>query len=179
MKRSDQTRQEEEGRDLGPEDVRAEEGHPDLLRSDFRCRVSLQGTLRDDPAQLGKEHGAQDRGPDPGPARDRSALRPDQHDHEHEQHHDRARVDDHLQRRHEGRAEDEHDDGGGQEGDDEVQQRVHGAAPGDHHDRCGNRDDPAERECGVHGRRLRTSTGGRSFSASPLPLPLISMPETL
>ncbi len=116
--------------------------------------------------------------PDPRPRVHRVIARSDQHDDEHEQDHDRPGVDDDFQGRHERGAQEEHDDRDRQERHDEVQQRMHGVAARDHHDRGRDCDARAEGEDEVHGRRLRRSTGGRSFSASPLPLPLISIPET-
>ena len=60
----------------------------------------------------------------------------------------------------------------------EVQQRVDRVAPRDHHHRGGTATMELSGENCIHGSRLLTSTGGRSFSASPLPLPLISSPDT-
>jgi len=62
----------------------------------------------------------------------RRALAEIQHHHyENEKDHNRPGVNDHLQSRHERRAQNVEDDGHGQQGDHQIQERMHGVEPGD------------------------------------------------
>ena len=71
----------------------------------------------------------------PRPARRSSRLHVQQHQHEQEQHHDRARVDDHLQRGDERRAQQAEDRGERAERHDERERAVDRVALADHHQR--------------------------------------------
>ena len=109
---------------------------------------------------------------------DAARTQVEHHHHEDEDDHDGGCINDDLERGNEGSAELIKDDRDREQRDDQVEKRVNRVGAGHHHQGRHERDRSGDVERRAHGRRLRTSTGGRSFSASPLSLPSMASPAT-
>src|SRR6266511_4277618 len=161
---ADHPRQQQQRSQFDAEQVRAEERDAHLFRLHGAGGRGGERTARDDERQLPDKDERENRRSDPRLRAQPLTLllrraRPqvEQHDHEDEENHNRAGVDDHFQRGGEGRAQREEDHRHRQQRDDQIEQRVNRVQPRDHHHGRYQRHRRRNVECRVHHFRCQMS----------------------